>query len=91
MKPFIPPHAVDSSRYPLDPQLRELQGKLGDLAAELREVSRGIDGQESIVKEYNAIMNQLYALGWDDILDYDAELPDHLMPQEYLTRHPSIW
>jgi hypothetical protein len=88
MGPFIPPYAVDSIGYPLDPQLRELQGDLGNLAADLRNVSRGIDGQESIVKDYHAIMNQLYALGWDDLLDYEAELPDHLMPPEYLIRHP---
>jgi len=84
------PHEVDASGYPTDPHLRALQAKLGDLAAEWREVYRGVEGQRDIVSDYHAVMAELYALGWDDMLDIDAELPEVLMPAEYVKRHPRV-
>ena len=36
------------------------------------------------IKQYHDLYNELRALGWDDSIDDDAQLPDQLMPQEYL-------
>lgn len=83
------PHEVDELGYPTDPEMNQLQGHLGDLAADWRDVARGLDGQDQIVREYHATMERLYELGWDDVLDVEAELPDYLMPGEYLRRHRS--
>lgn len=92
MNPFKPPHKVDKSGYPVDPVLRNLQKQLGILAAELRGMPQEDtdEKQRQIVEEYRATMDQLYELGWDDILDIEAELPEHLMPEEYTKRHPPL-
>ncbi len=37
--------------------------------------------------EYHAVMERLYALGWDDELDFEDYLPHELMPEEYLRRN----
>ena len=90
MAPFKPPHEVDSSGYPMDPVLRNLQKKLGHLAATWRGMQNTPDAQAEIVKEYCSVMSKLYSMGWDDILDADAELPEELLPAEYKKRHPPM-
>lgn len=84
MKQFKPPHKVDNIGYPIDPELRALQRHLGILAQELRGRARGDSDEKQwkIDLEYHTTMKKLYDLGWDDILDIDAELPEHLMPEE---------
>lgn len=77
------PHDVDNLGYPVDPELRQLESYLGELAARWRGTYR-----EDIVQEYHATMSLLYELGWDAILDVESELPDELMPEQYLRRHP---
>jgi hypothetical protein len=84
------PHEKDLIGYPIDPELRALQFKLGDLAMEWRGMNRGIEGQREILAEYHAVMEKLYQLDWDDLLDVDAELPDAFMPAEYRRRHPKL-
>ncbi len=74
-------HQVDKFGFPIDPELNRLESYLGELAARWR----GTWDQE-IVKEYHAILAQLYALGWDGRLDIESELLDRLMPEEYLQR-----
>lgn len=83
-------HEVDKFGYPVDPVLRHLENRLADLAGEWRGVRRGVDGQDDIVREYHEIMEKLYSLGWDGILNIDDELPDRLMPEEYRRRHPRV-
>lgn len=92
MEPFQPPHEVDKWGHPTDPKMRQLQFILGNLAAEWRGQARGDsdDKQAEIVEEYHSIMNQLYEMEWDAILDIVAELPDELMPEEYILRHPPV-
>ena len=92
IKPFKPPHEVDDLGYPVDPIMRNLQRQLSYLAGELRGMARGDldEAQWEIVREYHAVMKQLYEMGWDAILDMEAELPEHLMPEEYLRRHPLL-
>ena len=92
MKHFKPPHKVDKYGYPIDPEMRRLQKRLGTLAAEFRGTvqDKSDERQKSILNEYHETMDTLYKLGWDDILDFTAELPDYYMPEEYLRRHPTL-
>lgn len=84
---ILMPHSADISGYPLDPELRKLEFQLGDLA-ELWRGSFGDDNRQSqLVDEYHSILTRLYHLGWDSELDIESELPDRLMPQEYLRRN----
>jgi len=39
---------------------------------------------KEIVENYNGLLSYLINTGWDDGLPLEAELPDELMPQEYL-------
>jgi hypothetical protein len=82
-------HERGLSGYPADPELNRLQSHLGHLAAEWRGALGGAERQRAIVQDYHATMRRLYELGWDDILDIDAELPRDLMPEEYYHPPPS--
>lgn len=77
-------HQVDQFGYPLDPELRHLERRLGQLAGEWGRVAHGIGHQEAIVAEYHATMQRMYDLGWRGGLDIDAELPHDLMPAWYM-------
>ena len=81
------PHLVDSIGYPQDPKLRKLEFQLGDLAALWRGSFEDADRQRHIVDSYHAVLSRLYQLGWDSVLDVESELPDSLMPPEYLRRN----
>jgi hypothetical protein len=74
-------HEVDDIGFPIDPELRRLEKLVGYLAAKWRH-----NWDEEVVKEYHATIHRLYELGWDGVLDVESELPDELMPQEYLQR-----
>jgi hypothetical protein len=82
------PHQVDKIGYPVDPELRRLQIQLCDLAGRWRFYGGDARRQEETVREYHATMAQLYALGWDAVLDVECELLNELMPEEYRRRHP---
>jgi len=81
-------YETDAVGYPLDPQMSQLQAYLGTLAGMWRHAKITEDSirQKEIVQKYHETMAQLYALGWDDALDIDAELPDEFLPEEYLRR-----
>jgi hypothetical protein len=81
-------HKVDAMGYPVDPHLRSLQAHLSNLAAMWRYARRSNDiaRQQELVRGYHDTLEQLYALGWDDGLDIEAELPHELMPEEYFQR-----
>ena len=74
-------HEVDVFGFPVDPELNRLESYLGELAARWRG-----SWDQSVVDEYHAIMTRLYELGWDGRLDIESELPDRLLPKEYLQR-----
>jgi hypothetical protein len=84
---FQPPHEVDEIGYPTDPELNRLEIYLSDLAAKFRGADT-LEYQDTIVEEYHTTMQRLYDLGWDAVLDVDAELPEDDMPSEYKKRHP---
>jgi hypothetical protein len=67
-----------------DPVIRQLQFKLGELAATFGTTPN----PTQIVEEYKQAVSQLYQLGWDGIIPFDCELPDPYMPEEYLRRNP---
>jgi hypothetical protein len=72
----------DQSGCPVDPAMQRLISHLGELAARWRGSRK-----DGLVQEYHTTMQQLYDLGWDDDIDMDGELPDELMPEEYLKRN----
>jgi hypothetical protein len=76
----------DKLGYPADLKMHKLERRLGELAGEYGE-HFSPDRDEEIVREYHITMHSLYALGWDDELDFDAHLPHELMPEEYLRRN----
>lgn len=79
-------HAADASGYPVDPTTWALEDRLGELAAQWRAAAGDTASQARIVNEYHAAIDQLYALDWNGVLDFDAYLPIELMPTEYLQR-----
>ncbi len=81
-------HEVDEFGNPTDPELRDLEFHLNGLAGIWRSKWGDLQRQEEIVREYHATMTKLYALGWDGSLDMECELPERLMPAEYLRRNP---
>lgn len=60
----------------------QMRRKLSDLAAEWR-----TDKQDTTVRQYQALLRALVALGFRDELPVDSELPAALMPEEYT----SMW
>lgn len=63
--------------------LDTLETKLGHLAARWRGTDNPQEA-ESLVRQYQAVLRCMIELGYHDSLDVDAELPDELMPAEYL-------
>ena len=62
-----------------------LQIKLGNLAAQYRSSLEGSPEHYQALKEYYAVFQELVQLCGKIVgLDPDAELPDHLMPKEYV-------
>jgi hypothetical protein len=64
-------------------ELHALEVKLSDLAAKWRG-HKDRPEAETIVRDYQATLRQMIELGFRDALDVDSELPDRLMPEEYL-------
>jgi sugar phosphate isomerase/epimerase len=77
-------HAVDQSLRAVDPQMRALEDELDKLAGVFRALLGFPGEQAGIVKEYHAVFEKLYALGWDGDLGVESELPDEFMPERYL-------
>lgn len=63
--------------------LDALETKLGRLAARWRGTENW-DDAAALVRQYQSILRCMVELGYRDSLDPDAELPDALMPEEYL-------
>lgn len=51
--------------------------------------STDLEEREQLVKFYHETMQNLYDTGWDGVMDVECMLPDKLMPQKYIERHPS--
>jgi hypothetical protein len=66
-----------------DDLLDAMEYKLSDLASMWRGQQQTEDA-EKIVRQYQAVLRCMIELGFHDELDIDSELPDELMPTEYL-------
>lgn len=85
------PHKVDKFGYPIDPELRRLEFRLGDLAAMWRGSYDRPERQQAIMREYHQVMQSLYELGWDAELDMESHLPQEVMPAEYVKRNAGFF
>lgn len=75
---------MQSDTIPVDERLlKAMQLKLSDLAAMWRG-NRNAPQAETIIRQYQAVLRCLIELGFHKPLDADSELPDRLMPSEYL-------
>lgn len=63
--------------------LDTLESKLGDLAA-LWRGQQQLSDADVIALHYQAILRCMIELGFNDELDVESELPERLMPPEYL-------
>lgn len=77
-------HDVDEDGDALDPELTSLERALGRLAEEWFSTIAMPIRCRTIVTTYNMVMERMLGLGWRGLLDPDAELPDALMPAEYM-------
>ncbi len=74
--PMITPEVIN-------PMLKKMEDSLSELAM----LWRGSDDDEeatAIVQYYQVILRCMIDLGFQQSLQVEAELPDDLMPQEYL-------
>ena len=63
--------------------IEQMEIKLSHLAMRWRERQAHADAAD-IVRQYQAMLRLMIELGFRDELYVDSELPDELMPQEYL-------
>ena len=74
---------VDADSLSDDPFKHRLELKLSDLAALWRE-NKTSPRAETVVRQYQAVLRCLIEMGFREPLDADSELPNRLMPSEYL-------
>jgi hypothetical protein len=60
-------------------EIDALEMQLGRIAGEWRRTE-----DPKYVKQYHDVYHRLRAMGWDDSIDSEAELPYELMPQDYV-------
>ncbi|GEM_PF-1285477 len=76
------PHLISRRDYFL-----QLEQQLSRLAYLWRSVDVDDPNEALIVEQYQRLLRQMVAEGFGGPLDIDAELPDDLMPDEYLKLH----
>lgn len=75
---------MPTNMIPVDERLlKTMEIKLSDLAA-LWRGNKNAPHAETIVRQYHAILRCMIELGFHEPLDADSELPNRLMPTEYL-------
>jgi hypothetical protein len=75
---------MQTSVLSIDKQLlKSMEFKLSDLAA-LWRGNKAAPEAETIVRQYQAVLRCMIELGFREPLDTDSELPNRLMPAEYL-------
>jgi len=75
---------MQTNTIPIDERLlKTMELKLSDLAA-LWRGNKATPQADTIVRQYHAILRCMIELGFHDPLDADSELPNRLMPLEYL-------
>ena len=81
---------TDYFGYPVSREWERLEDFLSHLAG-MWTHNPGEAIQEAIVVLYGKVVDQLYVLGWDKIIQIDDLLLEELMPESYLVRHPLPW
>jgi hypothetical protein len=79
-------HETDPSGSSLEREMQQLQDHLGDLLGLWVRSYEDPEKQDAVVQEYHVTLKRLFALGWNDVLAIEDELPYELMPSEYLRR-----
>ena len=74
------PYEKDDIGLPTDPQIRELFDQICDIAGRLGE---GVppDRADTLVRQYENTLQELYSLGWNDYIDIDCSIAP--MPEMY--------
>lgn len=67
--------------------LDQMEDRLAMLAYHWRGADDSTEQASQIASQYQAILRCMVDLGFKAPLDIDSELPDRLMPQEYLALH----
>lgn len=67
----------------IEPMLKNMEDSLSGLAMRWRG-SNSDEEAEAIAHQYQVILRCMIDLGFHQSLQVEAELPDDLMPQEYL-------
>ncbi len=71
------------NREVIEPMLKRMEASLSELAMYWRG-SDDDEEAEQIVQNYQALLRCMVAMGFHQSLLVEAELPDELMPQEYV-------
>lgn len=69
---------------------RDFERRLCDIAAQWRASWGNEPKQNQLVEEYCKTMSSMFALGVDEEVHIECELPDEFMPEEYLQKYPKI-
>ena len=69
-------------------RIEELDQYLYDLVIEFEKASPL--SRHLIVNLYHKTIEELYSLGWDDVLQITQELEREFMPETYLIRNPDF-
>ena len=72
------------NRDVIEPMIKNMEISLSQLAMHWRSSDSSEEARE-IVQNYQAILRCMIALGFEQSLIVEAELPDELMPEEYLS------
>lgn len=72
-------------------QIEALKRTLWNLVAEWAERLDDPERQDKVIAQYHAILEDLYKLGWDDVPDFESQLPYELMPEFYRRLHPDYF
>ncbi len=65
--------------------INKLLSRLTILAASYRGTAN--QDRTRITQEYHHAMQVLYDLGWDEMVDFEASLPDKDMPERYQKKY----
>lgn len=73
---------VEHYGFSNNPVYDALQHQLSELAGEWRTTKR-----DETVQQYHAVLKTLMLMGWRGSLDVENELPDELLPYDYLHQY----
>jgi len=69
---------------PDNQEIYRLENHLYELADLYRKAEGDAERRQKIITSYHRAMKRLYELGWNEMLTAAGELPEWLMPDQYL-------